>query len=38
MPTVQLTTPEKPDVMYSPALWLFLGLLLGWLLCKGGVG
>lgn len=25
-------------LMYTPALWLVIGLILGWLLCKGGIG
>lgn len=38
MPILQLGAPEEPGVIYSPALWLLLGALFGWLLCRAGVG
>lgn len=39
-----LPTPRRrhdrrdPRLMYAPTLFLLIGLILGWLLCKGGVG
>jgi hypothetical protein len=39
MRLVQRLPSEEPDVnLYAPILWFVVGLLLGWLLCKGGVG
>ena len=40
MPIVQQLAPKGSHLMsiYAPALWFVLGLILGWLLCTGGVG
>ncbi len=38
MPILQQLTPEEPRMMYAPGVWLLLGLVLGWLLCRAGIG
>lgn len=37
MSIVQFLASEE-RMIYAPAVWLVVGLILGWLLCKGGVG
>lgn len=38
MPILQQRPPEEPGVIYSPLLWLILGLILGEILCRLGIG
>ena len=37
MPIVQQLPPEE-RLMYPFILWFVVGLVLGWLLCRAGVG
>lgn len=38
MQVMQQLTPKERLLMYGAGLWLLLGLVLGWLLCRAGVG
>lgn len=38
MPRLQQLAPEEPRMMYAPGVWLLVGLALGYLLCRAGLG
>lgn len=35
---MQQLAPKGRIVTYAPGLWLLIGLALGWLLCRAGLG
>lgn len=38
MPLLQQLAPKERLMVYSPLLWLILGVILGEILCRLGVG
>jgi hypothetical protein len=38
MPIVQQLASKGPRMIYAPGLWLVVGLVLGWILCRLGLG
>lgn len=38
MPLAQQLAPQGRLMIYAPGLWLVVGLVLGWLLCRAGIG